>query len=330
MSEETRKNILIITLSNIGDVVLTTPVIVSLRAAFPRARFTVVVGPKAAGLLQGSRMIDRLLVYDKSAGLSHKLKLVRELREEFYDWVVDLRNSAIPYLVRADRRSPVFRRQREKSARRRHLEVLEMMRLPIHENGTFDFFSKKEEASLQEKLLQKGAAASALEGIVLAPGAGSEAKQWRIEGFCEVASRLLSAYPFPLFAVGDQLELPLGEKLSQLDPGRVINLCGELTLRELAALLSRARLLVTNDSASMHLGYELSRPVAALFGPTDPERYGRESEIWRLLIEPNFESLSAEKVFEACQSLLKWVKWEMEEMGTVPKKGTEVEAPLEP
>ena len=303
MAPEERKNILIVTLSNIGDVILTTPVIASLRATFPQARFTVVAGPKAAGLLQGSRMIDRLLIYDKRAGLAHKLKLVRALREEFYDWAIDLRNSAIPYLVRADRRSPIFRAHREKSARKRHLEVLTMTRLPVTESGGFDFFSAEDEATLAEKLQRWGFPLAKGCGVV-APGAGSEAKRWRIEGFREVVSRWVADFPFPVFAVGDSQEVSLGEKLASVNPSRVVNLAGLLTLRECAALVSRSSLILTNDSAVMHLGYELGRPVVALFGPTDPEKYGRESEIWKIVREPDFQNLSADRVYKACGTLL--------------------------
>lgn len=309
MATEERKNILVITLSNIGDVILTTPVIASLRSTFPRARMTVVVGPKAEGVLKGSRQIDRLLVYDKEAGWPHKLELVRALREEFYDWVVDLRNSAFPFLVRAERRSPIFRSYRSKSARERHLEILRMMKLSNSGELRFDFFSKEDEISLQAKLRKVGEEGSA-PWLVVAAGAGSEAKRWPLEGFCEVVTRLLEISPLRVAAVGDKKEALLGAKLCGVDPERVVSLAGEITLRELAALLDRAKLILTNDSGVMHLGYELYRPVVALFGPTDHEKYGRENEIWRIVREapPSpFQRLSPEKVILACEELLNGV-----------------------
>lgn len=301
-----RKSILLITLSNIGDVILTTPVIASLRSTFPDARLTVVVGPKAVALLQGSGQIDRLLVYDKWAGWAHRLELVRRLREHFYDYVVDLRNSALPFLVRADRRSPIFRRHRSKRAREQHLEVLRWMKLPVNGNASFDFFSEEDETSLFKKL------ASCTVNIhqpwaVVAPGAGSKAKRWRIEGFCQVVNRLLEVSTLGVAAVGDASEGDLCNQVSQLNGERVVNLAGRLTLKELAALVQRAKLVLTNDSAVMHLGYELCRPVVAIFGPTDHERYGRENEIWRIVREASssdFHNLSPEGVLRACEEVL--------------------------
>lgn len=306
MGNEERKSILIVTLSNIGDVILTTPVIRALRSRFPSARFTVVVGPKAEGILKGSREIDRLLIYDKRSSWPEKSKLLRALRENFYDYAVDLRNSAIPYLVRADHRSPVFRFHRAKQARERHLEVLEWMKIKSKPQKPFDFFSGKDEQSLFEKFKAKGWNPT-LEGIVVAPGAGSEAKRWPVAGFQDVIKKILESTSQPIFVVGDAREKALAEPLCQINPNRVKNLAGEITLRELAALVSRAKLAIVNDSACMHLAYELHRPVVALFGPSDPEKYGRESEIWKIVRQTpplTLQDLTPEKVFHACELLL--------------------------
>ena len=303
MESQERKNILVVTLSNIGDVILTTPVISSLRSHFPDARFTVLVGSKAAGLLEGSSQIDRLLIYNKWAGWHHRLELVRKLREESYDWVVDLRNSGFPFFVRARRRSPVFRFHQTRRARDRHLEILQMMKLPTESNTGFDFFSDSDEDSLSQKLRKKGAELS-LPWVVVSPGAGSEAKRWHIEGFCRVVDHLLETTFFHVAVVGDASEKLLGAKLAEIDSRRVLNLTGEISLRELGALVARAKLVLSNDSAVMHLGYELKRPVVALFGPTDHQKYGRENKIWKIIRDPWMERISPEKVFEACSKLL--------------------------
>ena len=143
--------------------------------------------------------------------------------------------------------------------------------------------------------------------VVVAPGAGSEAKRWPVENFAEVVKGLAATSSFNFAVVGDSREAPLGEKISGTDPRRAVNLAGELTLRELAALVSEAALVLSNDSACMHLGHELRRPVAAVFGPTDPEKYGRENEIWRIVRNPDSDSLrdlAPEKVYAACRELL--------------------------
>lgn len=303
MASKEANSLLVITLSNIGDVILTTPVVTSLRTRFPDAHFTVVAGPKAAPVLQGSRLIDRLLIYDKFAGWAPKWGLFRKLRERSYDYVVDLRNTVLPFLVKARHRSPFFRARRGGNARDEHLRILELMKLPKADGQFFDFFSEEDERRLLEKLKKKAWVNSG-DWVVAAPGAGDEAKRWPLEGFREVVTGLLKISALPVVVAGDQNERELGAGLATVDPRRIFNLTGETTIREAAALVSRAKLVLTNDSAMMHLGYELHRPVVAIFGPTDPRRYGRESQIWRLIHEPCLRKLSPERVFQSCQELL--------------------------
>jgi len=187
------------------------------------------------------------------------------------------------------------------------LETLRKMRLPFWKDIPFDFYSPEEESSLQKKLEGKARGLDG-KGLVVAPGAASQAKRWPIEKFREALVSLLDQSSLPLFVVGDDTEKGLGAYLCESDPERIFNLAGELSLRELAALIARAPLVLTNDSACMHLAYELGRPVVALFGPADPTRYGRQNEIWRILHEPlppGLEALPPEKVIQACLELLK-------------------------
>ena len=79
-----KKQILLITLSNIGDVIVTTPVIAALKSQFPEAFLTVVCGPRPASLLQGSNMINELVIYDKHQNWWGKLKFIQKLRQKKY------------------------------------------------------------------------------------------------------------------------------------------------------------------------------------------------------------------------------------------------------
>lgn len=103
---------------------------------------------------------------------------------------------------------------------------------------------------------------------VLAPGTIWETKQWRGAGFAEVARHLLQK-GFAVVLAGAARERAACADVAKLEPG-VINLAGETTLSELAALIRRAAICVTNDSGPMHLAVALDRPVVSVFGPTDP------------------------------------------------------------
>jgi heptosyltransferase-1 len=104
--------------------------------------------------------------------------------------------------------------------------------------------------------------------LVMAPGTNWETKEWRREAFAEVARHFMPK-GFAVTLIGSERERALCDEVAKLAPG-TINLAGETTLSELAALIARATICVTNDSGPMHLAVALDRPVVSIFGPTDP------------------------------------------------------------
>jgi heptosyltransferase-1 len=117
---------------------------------------------------------------------------------------------------------------------------------------------------------------------VIAPGTIWETKHWHVEGFMQVA-RHLHATGRAIVVAGSAKERARCATLAAACPG-ACNLAGQTTLSELAALIARAAVCVTNDSGSMHLTVALDRPVVSVFGPTDPlwiGPYGRPHAVVR-------------------------------------------------
>jgi ADP-heptose:LPS heptosyltransferase len=315
------QHILVITLSNLGDVIMTTPVIMALATRFPSAKLTVLVGPKARALLDKSPHIHQVVVYDKNADWRGKWRLLRELRQVRYDCVVDLRHTPIPWLLRCKQRSPLFRRFRKTNQRDRHWEILEMMGFHWPRPPVLPFFDDADVRASLEKLGTKGILET--DGwIVAAPGAASEKKRWPVESFQTVLRELAKRMACPIVLVGAPNERPIAEAVARGLSGLVIVLCGETTINETAALLSRAALVLANDSAIMHLGFELDVPTVGIFGPTRYEKYGHTGLRFRIahanatrcscnarLIPEHerscFHGLQAEQVLALCMALLK-------------------------
>jgi ADP-heptose:LPS heptosyltransferase len=314
------RRILVITLSNLGDIVLTTPVISFLREEFPFAHLSVVVGPKGVSLLRSSLSVDDVILFNKRASWSDKMKWIWQLRKRHFDLVVDLRNTLIPWLIRARYRTPLRFWRSSAAMRDQHLARLKpLMKVPNRENN-FDFYSHSEREISLAKARRYHLDLSAQNHVIIAPGAGSLLKRWTADGFQEVINHFLKS-DFQVTLVGDEGERPLGFELEGRSIKPIANLIGKLTLREVAALVSQAELVIANDSAIMHIAHELNQRTVSLFGPTSEKKYGRSHERFRtvrlnlsctpceraqchLVRRACLDDLPAKTVIDACEELL--------------------------
>ena len=256
-------------LSNIGDVVLTLPVIDTLRAAFPSAELHLIVGPKSVGLFDGNPWITRVIAYNKKMTWSENLSWFYELRRWRFDLVVDLRNSMLPFLLNTRWMTwPVFFSSKV-HMKAKHLarlaQVFDDPKLPVERSALL--FSVQQNASVDQLL--KGAD----DFVLVAPGAADPRKRWCEEGFVQVI-RHLRVLGKTVVLTGDKNDRIAGARITSVFSDGVLDLCGRTTLSELAGIAARASLAVTNDSGIMHLASYFDRPVIALFGYTDPFFYG--------------------------------------------------------
>ena len=113
---------------------------------------------------------------------------------------------------------------------------------------------------------------------------GRESKQWHLDRFAEVARRLARDRQATLLLTGSADDRAMIDRVKKsLDDVRVIDVSGALDVPELAVVLAGLDLLVTSDTGPMHLASAVSTPVVALFGPSDPRRYGPLAEQQRIV-----------------------------------------------
>lgn len=139
---------------------------------------------------------------------------------------------------------------------------------------------------------------------VLAPGALWETKQWTIEGFADTANEL-ARRGFAVVLLGAPGEKERTGAIQARAP-QATDLCGKTGLAEMAAVIQRAALVVTNDSGGMHIAAALGKPVVSIFGPTNPVQvgpYGQPGSVVRLALpcSPcNYRRLSQCPFHHAC------------------------------
>lgn len=263
------KRILVVSLSNIGDVVLTLPVVDILRAAFPAAELDLIVGPKVKSLFDENPHVTRVVGYDKKMSWRGKLDWFLDLRCRRFDLVVDLRNSMLPFLL--DAGTVTFSAF---SPPKVHMKAKHLARLAV----VFDDFKIPVERTAIAVSSQAYSSADRLvrgwtDYVVVAPGAADPRKRWDERGFLQVTRHLRSKGK-NVVLVGDKNDGVVGARIAADFSDGVLDLCGQTTLIELAGVVARASLALTNDSGIMHLASYFDRSVIALFGRTDPFFYG--------------------------------------------------------
>jgi lipopolysaccharide heptosyltransferase II len=269
--------ILVLTLSNIGDVILTTPVIETLKEDFPQANLDVLVGLRGKEVLAKDKGIRNLIVYDKHSRIKEKLSLIKKLRQEQYDLVVDLRRTVIPLLIRPRCRTPLLRKSKKDNLhmRDKHLRSIEMFRAPEHQStrAPVVYFDKADEQYIDNLLGKEGIEAKDIL-VVVAPGALSSSKRWPKEYFIEVCRRIKDEFKAKIILAGDRNDYDLCAELEKETGVGIYNFANKTTIPQLKFLLERAKILITNDSAVLHCGSAANIPTIAIFGPTDPVEYG--------------------------------------------------------
>ncbi len=283
------RRILLINLAFIGDVLLSTPVARALSQAYPAAAIDMMTVPLTAPLARGNPYINDVIEYDKRG--KHKkigalLALIREVRARRYDLAVTTNfaprgamlawAAGIPVRVGYDRqhagwflthvassRRPVIRHEAEN-----YLDVLRPLGITTADTSLALTVDPRDAAALSGKVRR-----SAGKKLVLICPAGSyPQKSWTAEGYSSLIRRLAPKADCCL--IGGKAEGPLLAAINRASGGAAQELPGTLTLGELAALVKEADLVVTVDTAPLHIAEAVGTPVVALFGPTDPRIWG--------------------------------------------------------
>jgi heptosyltransferase-1 len=287
--------ILVVKPSALGDIVHGLPFLTAIRGLFPAPATSIhwVVARGLHDILEGHPMIDRLWVIDKDdwkkisriKDTMAALKgLALHLRREEFDLVVDLQGLLRSGIISLAAGAPMrigFEEAREGSracythrvrggrdvhAIQRYLKVAAFLGCPV---GTprYVFPPAPAGSSILDSLPKDYA--------VIAPSAGAEAKRWPAERFGRLASKL----DLKTVIVSGKSDINLAETVRAASMGNACSLAGKTSLKELIAIIERAKYLVSNDSGPMHIAAALNVPVFALIGPTNPARTGPYGKI---------------------------------------------------
>jgi heptosyltransferase-2 len=265
--------VLVIQTAFLGDVILTTPLLAAL--ARQHGPVDLITTPAAASLVEKHPAVRDVIRYDKRGtdrGIAGFFRLVRLLKHRAYSRVYlphrSWRSGALARLAGiperigfADGSTLLYTSTVERPQGGHEVERLMALAGPGEEPPVTIGLGPEDRLEAERWLAAQGI----LEPFTaLAPGSIWGTKRWPYYG--ELAAQMSG----PVVVVGGMEDRTLGDAIVSASGGRARNAAGDLSLRGSAALIARARLLVTNDSAPLHMATAAGTPVVAVFGPTLP------------------------------------------------------------
>lgn len=256
--------ILFITLTNIGDVVLSTALLERVLADYPNARVDIVGGAAALSLFEGLPQKGELIPLVKKKHHGHYVDLYHKLKDVEYDLIIDLRTPLLRHFLKAKKKIGYV--PKEGMHKAEQLASLWPSERPISlECWVAPEIEQKIDAFCpQDRLL-----------IAIAPTANWVGKQWPQAAFAALDLGNIPELKDALFIVlGAAHEHNMVKDfILSLPKGRTRDLVGRTSLPEAYAWLKRSDLFLGNDSGLAHLAAAAKTPTITLFGPTDEKLY---------------------------------------------------------
>ncbi|OQB09430.1 MAG: Lipopolysaccharide core heptosyltransferase RfaQ [Candidatus Omnitrophica bacterium ADurb.Bin205] len=292
------KRILVVRTDRIGDVVLSTPVIKVLRDNYPHAFIAMMVSPHSKEIVEGNPYLDEVVLYDKDAkekGWLSSIKFSRKLNKSKFDIAIILhptnRVHLISYLAGIPKRIGYDRKMgflltdkfsHTKQLGQKHeleynLDLLENLGLRIDDKKLFMPIRSASEEWAEDFFKSQGIN-NADKLLLINPAASCPSKIWPSDRFAQVAERLAQRYGLKVIIVCGPKDVFIAEKVIAQMKIPAYSLAGKVSLSQLASLLKRSALFISNDSGPVHIASALGVAVISIFGRKQkglsPKRWG--------------------------------------------------------
>ncbi|RYY12248.1 MAG: glycosyltransferase family 9 protein [Cytophagaceae bacterium] len=270
--------ILVLRFSSIGDIVLTTPVVRQLKTQVPGAQVHFATKPAYRSLLEANPYVDRTHVLSGSLG-----ELVRELRAERFDFIVDLHNNLRTRLIRLQLPSVPGRAFAKLNFQKWLLVNFKVNQLPpVHivdryraaaaplgirdDGGGLDYFIPPS----QEVEVAAALPAGFRPGLYVAVAIGAQhaTKRLPVDKLIELVGKLNKR---PVVLLGGPEDESTGHIIELAFGGTVFNACGRFSLHQSASLVQQALFVVSHDTGLMHIAAAFGKHIYSVWGNTVPQ-----------------------------------------------------------
>lgn len=285
---------LLIRTDRIGDLILSTPVAEAIKKVYPDSFVSFLVSPYTQDILKNNPFVDEVIL-DNYRGIKRFFQLLKLIRSKKFDVTILLfprwRLSFLVFLAgikirigTAYRAYSLFFnykiRKHRKTIERHELEynldMLSILNIYSEKIAPKIFLSLKEEKSYQKFFwalnLNKNEKV-----VIVHPGSKNSALNYPLEKLASVADKIIERTKAKVIITGGKDEIKLAQRMKDLMKNKPYDLSGETNLRQLAAIIKKGNLFISNSTGPMHIASALGTPIIAFFSPifvTSPKRWG--------------------------------------------------------
>ncbi len=295
------KKILVIQLRQVGDVLLTTPAVKTIRAHYADSSIWYVTETGPAVLLQGNPHIDHLLTRRRRDGIWQDIQLVRRLRQEKFDLVIDFfcnpRSAWVSFLTGAPHRIAVYHGGRawwytetpkietgKGYAAEDKLALLQAIGLQGKLVPPVIHVSDEANLYIEEFFRRINRSKRDHSGLLVTidPTSRRQAKRWIPERYVHLADRLVERYQAMVIFIWGPGEHDMAASLVKQGKYQHLLAC-PTNLMQLAALIAKSDMHIGNCSAPRHIAAAVGTPSVTVMGPTSPENWTYPSPIHQVV-----------------------------------------------
>jgi len=280
---EIPSQILLIRLSSIGDILLTFPLIQALHRDYPETAVDFIVAKEYENVLKPVRpLLRNIIIYDKNKSQSETRRIRKIIRENYYPLIIDLHNNLRSRRLTIMQPGKVYRFKKHRIRRyfyvKKHWDIfnvipvwrryIQTVPLNFQECG-FQPLDFQPDTDIINRLKTGIPALNSREKCILIyPGARHFTKRWPLEYYSKLIIMILDKTDQTIILGGSKDESTYIQPLNKLNQNRVIDSSGKYNLFENFVLVSLCDLIISNDSAPMHMAALLGKRQIAIFGNT--------------------------------------------------------------
>lgn len=265
---------LVIRFSSIGDIVLASPVLRCLKQQVSTAEIHFVTKRSFAAVTEANPYIDKFFYLDNDLSI-----LVDELKNEDYDYVIDLHNNFRSNKIRRALKKQSYSIDKlnwqkflltklrinlmpGKHITERSLDTVSVFGVKNDGKGLDYFIPAKD--MIQEDDIPASHHAGYIAIVIGASYATKKLPVYKLQ-------ELVKQIDFPIILVGGKEDVAEGEAVAAVEPGKVYNACGKFNLNESADIVRRSRLVISHDTGLQYIACAFNKPVVAVWGSTSPK-----------------------------------------------------------